>query len=66
MNQWNNNIIFDSYSSNRYAQKYRVNETDYRTLSKVFGLRFVVVITGKGGQFNIVNLFVAIGKLIKI
>ncbi|CAF0998869.1 unnamed protein product [Adineta steineri] len=29
---------------------------------KVYGLRFVVSITGKGGQFNIVNLFLAIGS----
>jgi cation transporter protein len=46
----------------RFAQKYRVNGTNYRTLYKVYGLRFVVSITGKGGQFNIVNLFVAIGS----
>jgi hypothetical protein len=47
----------------RFAQKYRVNDIDYRTLTKVYGLRFVLAITGKGGQFNIVNLFVAIGKI---
>ncbi|CAF2688830.1 unnamed protein product [Rotaria sp. Silwood2] len=46
----------------RFVQKYRVNETNYRTLSKVYGLRFVISITGKGGQFNIVNLFIAIGS----
>jgi len=46
----------------RFAQKYRVDGTDYRTLSKVYGLRFIVSITGKGGQFNIVNLFIAIGS----
>jgi len=46
----------------RYAQKYRINDTDYRTLSKVYGLRFVVAISGRGGLFNIVNLFVAIGS----
>lgn len=28
----------------------------------MYGLRFVVTITGQGGQFNIVNLFVAIGS----
>lgn len=48
--------------SNRYAQKYRENGTEYRTLAKVYGLRFVVAISGKGGQFYIVNLFVSIGK----
>jgi P2X purinoceptor 4 len=46
----------------RSAQKYRVGDVDYRTLSKIYGLRFVVSITGKGGRFNIVNLFVAIGS----
>jgi hypothetical protein len=46
----------------RSAQKYRADNTDYRTLSKIYGLRFVIAITGKGGQFNIVNLFVAIGR----
>jgi len=48
---------------NSYAQKFRINDTDYRTLAKVYGIRFVVAITGKGGQFNIVNLFVAIGRI---
>ncbi|CAF3430901.1 unnamed protein product [Rotaria sp. Silwood1] len=46
----------------RQAQKYHINGTDYRTLSKIYGLRFVVSISGKGGQFNIVDLFVAIGS----
>ncbi|CAF1277977.1 unnamed protein product [Adineta steineri] len=46
----------------RFAQKYREDGVDYRTLTKVYGLRFVVSITGKGGQFNIVNLFLAIGS----
>ncbi|CAF3453675.1 unnamed protein product [Rotaria sp. Silwood1] len=46
----------------RYANRYRINGTNYRTLSKVYGLRFVIAITGKGGQFNIVNLFIAIGS----
>ncbi|UJR08640.1 hypothetical protein I4U23_012899 [Adineta vaga] len=46
----------------RFAQKYYQDGKDYRTLTKIYGLRFVVTITGKGGQFNIVNLFVAIGS----
>lgn len=33
-------------------------------LTKVYGLRFVISITGKGGQFNIVNLFLAIGAFV--
>ncbi|CAF1268273.1 unnamed protein product [Adineta ricciae] len=46
----------------RSAQKYRVDDEDYRILSKIYGLRFVLAITGKSGQFDIVNLFVAIGS----
>ncbi|CAF0878887.1 unnamed protein product, partial [Didymodactylos carnosus] len=46
----------------RYVHKYRSNSTDYRTLIKVYGLRFIVTTTGQGGRFNIVNLFVAIGS----
>ncbi|CAF1082300.1 unnamed protein product [Rotaria sordida] len=46
----------------RSAQKYRINGTEYRTLSKIYGLRFIVAISGKGGKFDIVNLFVAIGS----
>ncbi|UJR37581.1 hypothetical protein I4U23_030280 [Adineta vaga] len=46
----------------RAAQKYRMNDTDFRALSKIYGLRFVLAISGKGGQFDIVNLFVAIGS----
>jgi len=46
----------------RYAQKYRVNDTDFRTLYKVYGIRFIVTTTGQAGRFNIVNLFVAIGS----
>lgn len=49
-------------SSYRYGQKYRENGTEYRTLAKVYGLRFVVTISGKGGKFYIVNIIFAIGK----
>jgi hypothetical protein len=57
------NFFFSKLQSMyRYGDKYRINGTDYRTLSKIYGLRFVIAITGLGGQFYIVNLFVAIGK----
>jgi len=47
----------------RYIQKYRTSEgKDIRTLSKVYGIRFVITTTGQAGRFNIVNLFVAIGS----
>lgn len=46
----------------RAASKTRIDGIDYRILSKIYGLRFVVSITGIGGRFYIVNLFVAIGR----
>lgn len=44
------------------AERYMKDDATYRTLTKFHGLRFVVTITGMGGRFDIVNLFVAIGK----
>ncbi|CAF4425908.1 unnamed protein product [Adineta steineri] len=44
------------------AHKYRLNGTNYRILSKVHGLRFVLSITGNGGKFNPLQLFLAIGS----
>jgi hypothetical protein len=45
----------------RFAEKYNMNGTEYRTLTKVYGLRFVLSIRGKGRRFDVVRLFVAIG-----
>lgn len=42
-----------------------MNGTTYRTLSKISGLRFVVTVSGTGGRFNILNLFIAIGNVEK-
>ncbi|CAF4041433.1 unnamed protein product [Adineta steineri] len=46
----------------RFAEKYSVNGIKYRTLTKIYGLRFIIAIRGKGRQFDIVHLFVAIGS----
>ncbi|CAF0737727.1 unnamed protein product [Adineta steineri] len=46
----------------RFAEKYNINKTEYRTLTKVYGLRFVLSIRGKGRRFDVVRLFVAIGS----
>ncbi|CAF1358833.1 unnamed protein product [Didymodactylos carnosus] len=46
----------------RYAQKYYYNGTDYRTLVKLYGIRFIVTVTGQGGRFDAMNLFLAIGS----
>ncbi|CAF4069373.1 unnamed protein product, partial [Rotaria sordida] len=46
----------------RFVEKYRLNETDYRTTTKMYGLRFVLTIAGHGGRFDISRLFLAIGS----
>ncbi|UJR17753.1 hypothetical protein I4U23_004651 [Adineta vaga] len=46
----------------RAAYKYRINNITYRLLSKIHGLRFVVSISGTGGQFHALQLFLAIGS----
>ncbi|CAF1457331.1 unnamed protein product [Rotaria sordida] len=45
----------------RFVERYRSNEIDYRTTTKVYGLRFVLTIAGHGGRFDIRRLFLAIG-----
>ena len=63
----NANIFFyilHSVFFDRFAEKYNVKGIEYRTLTKVYGLRFVVSIRGKGRRFDIVRLFVAIGKFV--
>lgn len=45
-----------------YGIKLRVDGKESRTLSKVFGLRFVVVVSGQGRQFNIVSTTIAVGR----
>ncbi|XP_018413150.1 PREDICTED: P2X purinoceptor 5 isoform X2 [Nanorana parkeri] len=47
----------------RYAKYYRdVNETDYRTLIKAYGIRFDIMVNGKAGKFNIIPTIINIGS----
>ncbi|CAF1137469.1 unnamed protein product [Adineta steineri] len=46
----------------RFADKYRMNGIEYRTLTKMFGLRFVLTITGEAGKFDFYFLFLAVGS----
>ncbi|KAM7398441.1 hypothetical protein PAMA_006379 [Pampus argenteus] len=47
----------------RYARYYKdENGTNYRTLFKVYGIRFDIMINGKAGKFNIVPTIIAIGS----
>ena len=52
-------VVFD-----RFANKYYTNGIEYRTLTKIYGLRFILRISGNGGKFDIVNFFIAIGMSI--
>ena len=53
--------ILSSIASNRFAEKFHKNGIQYRTLTKIYGLRFVLSVKGEGRRFDTVNLFVAIG-----
>ncbi|XP_007529712.1 P2X purinoceptor 7 [Erinaceus europaeus] len=46
----------------RYAKYYRENNVEKRTLIKVFGIRFDILVFGMGGRFNIIQLIVYIGS----
>ncbi|TFK12889.1 zinc finger protein 410 [Platysternon megacephalum] len=50
----------------RYAKYYRDNGTDYRTLYKVFGIRFDILVNGKAGKFDIIPTMTTIGSGIGI
>ncbi|CAF0799572.1 unnamed protein product [Adineta ricciae] len=54
--------LFSPGINYRYVNKYRVNGIEYRTLTKVYGLRFVLAITGEAGGFDLYYLFLAIGS----
>lgn len=46
---------------NRFAEKHIVNGVEHRTLTKIYGLRFILSVRGEGRKFDPVHLFVAIG-----
>uniref|UniRef100_A0A674IB98 P2X purinoceptor n=1 Tax=Terrapene triunguis TaxID=2587831 RepID=A0A674IB98_9SAUR len=50
----------------RYAKYYRENGTNYRTLYKVFGIRFDILVNGKAGKFDIIPTMTTIGSGIGI
>ncbi len=47
-----------------FADKYRSNGKEYRTLTKMYGLRFILTITGNGGKFDLYCLFLSVGELL--
>ncbi|XP_023060714.1 P2X purinoceptor 7 isoform X4 [Piliocolobus tephrosceles] len=46
----------------RYAKYYKENNVEKRTLIKVFGIRFDILVFGTGGKFDIIQLVVYIGS----
>ncbi|KAL8198840.1 UNVERIFIED_CONTAM: P2X purinoceptor 1 [Gekko kuhli] len=50
----------------RYAKYYRENGSDVRTLYKVFGIRFDILVNGKAGKFDIIPTMTTIGSGIGI
>ncbi|KAJ6655723.1 hypothetical protein lerEdw1_004776 [Lerista edwardsae] len=50
----------------RFAKYYRENGTDFRSLYKVFGIRFDILVDGKAGKFDIIPTMTTIGSGIGI
>ncbi|KAF7244265.1 P2X purinoceptor 1 [Varanus komodoensis] len=50
----------------RYARYYRENGRELRTLYKVFGIRFDILVNGKAGKFDIIPTMTTIGSGIGI
>ncbi|XP_004709644.1 P2X purinoceptor 7 isoform X1 [Echinops telfairi] len=46
----------------RYAKYYKESNIEKRTLLKVFGIRFDILVFGTGGKFDIIQLVVYIGS----
>lgn len=46
----------------RFADKYEINGTMYRELTKAYGLRFIIIVTGQAGKFNFLPLLLTLGS----
>ncbi|KAG3279050.1 P2X purinoceptor 7 isoform X2 [Ictidomys tridecemlineatus] len=56
-----NESLYPGYNF-RYAKYYKENNVEKRTLIKVFGIRFDILVFGTGGKFDIIQLVVYIGS----
>ncbi|KAM5237729.1 P2X purinoceptor 7 [Ctenodactylus gundi] len=56
-----NEALYPGYNF-RYAKYYRENNVEKRTLIKVYGIRFDILVFGTGGKFDIIQLIVYIGS----
>ncbi|XP_045881927.1 P2X purinoceptor 7 [Meles meles] len=58
-----NESLYPGYNF-RYAKYYKENNVEKRTLIKVFGIRFDILVFGTGGKFNIIQLAVYVGSVL--
>lgn len=56
-----NETLYPGYNF-RHAKYYTENGVEKRTLTKVFGIRFDILVFGTGGKFHIISLIVYIGS----
>ncbi|XP_037000509.2 P2X purinoceptor 7 isoform X2 [Artibeus jamaicensis] len=56
-----NESLYPGYNF-RHAKYYMENGVEKRTLVKVFGIRFDILVFGTGGKFHIISLIVYIGS----
>ncbi|XP_027804915.2 P2X purinoceptor 7 isoform X1 [Marmota flaviventris] len=56
-----NESLYPGYNF-RYAKYYKENNVEKRTLIKVFGIRFDILVFGTGGKFDIIQLVVYVGS----
>ncbi|KAM6155770.1 P2X purinoceptor 7 [Rhynchocyon petersi] len=56
-----NESLYPGYNF-RYAKYYKESNVEKRTLIKVFGIRFDILVFGSGGKFDIIQLVVYIGS----
>uniref|UniRef100_K9IIP4 P2X purinoceptor n=1 Tax=Desmodus rotundus TaxID=9430 RepID=K9IIP4_DESRO len=56
-----NESLYPGYNF-RHAKYYTENNVEKRTLIKVFGIRFDILVFGTGGKFHIISLIVYIGS----
>lgn len=50
----------------RYASQWKQNQTDLRTLTKAYGLRLIIAVSGKAGRFHFITLTLNTGSLVGI
>ncbi len=50
----------------RFASHWKFQNRSYRTLTKAYGLRFIISVSGHAGRFDVITLTLNIGSLIGI